>query len=516
MHNHHSLLQALCRHLPQKLKNTRVSSCYSQEKDELLLQFDGSNKLFFIRAHLTGEFSCLSFPADPRRARKNSVDLFPELVGKFFLDAESIPYDRSFVLHFSDSYSLLFKMHGNQANLLLFFKMKCISLFKKNLKEDWKVTLDNLKQTVEWDLPTFLSQKENLQGYYRFFGKRVWQYLEGQQFSLKEPEEQWKLMIRMKHELENPTYYIFENSHLPFFSLLPFPENHRLFDDPISALTDFFSTYIHRHSLAKEKDKAQAYCQGQLKGRVDYLKKLQKRLQTLAHGSQYKTWADLIMANLTSIGPGVKKIVLPSFYNPEEAVEIPLKRSLSPQLTAQLYYSKAKSQHKEKDHLEGLIRLKKNEISTLTRQLSQLESLEDLKSVRKWVETEKLYPIQQQKALSLPYREVEFDGFKIWIGKNARQNDELTLKFGFKNDLWFHAKDVPGSHVLLKYQSGKIFPRHIMERAAQLAAFYSKRKNESLCPVSMTHKKYVRKRKGDPPGMVVVEREEVLMVRPLP
>ena len=116
--------------------------------------------------------------------------------------------------------------------------------------------------------------------------------------------------------------------------------------------------------------------------------------------------------------------------------------------------------------------------------------------------------------LTLPYHEFEFKGFKIWVGKNAISNDELTQKYSFKEDLWLHAKDVAGSHVLIKYRAAKPFPKDVIERAASLAAYYSKRKNESLCPVTVTPKKFVRKRKGDPVGAVVVEREEVLLVTP--
>ena len=114
----------------------------------------------------------------------------------------------------------------------------------------------------------------------------------------------------------------------------------------------------------------------------------------------------------------------------------------------------------------------------------------------------------------MPYFEFEFKGFKIWVGKNAESNDQLTLKHSYKEDLWLHAKDVPGSHVIIKHQSGKPFPKDVIERAAQLAAYNSKRKTETLCPVAFTPKKYVRKRKGDPAGAVVVEREDVIMVEP--
>ena len=71
-----------------------------------------------------------------------------------------------------------------------------------------------------------------------------------------------------------------------------------------------------------------------------------------------------------------------------------------------------------------------------------------------------------------------------------------------------------GSHVLIKHQAGKVIPKPVIERAAKLAAWYSKRKSDTLCPVTVTPKKYVRKRKGDPAGAVVVERETVMLVEP--
>jgi predicted ribosome quality control (RQC) complex YloA/Tae2 family protein len=102
----------------------------------------------------------------------------------------------------------------------------------------------------------------------------------------------------------------------------------------------------------------------------------------------------------------------------------------------------------------------------------------------------------------------------VLVGNNARQNDLLTLKFAKKEDLFFHAKDVTGSHVILKQVSGRSIPKTTLEKTAALAAYYSKRKTDTLCPVGYTAKKYVRKPKGSPPGLVLVEREKVLLVKP--
>jgi predicted ribosome quality control (RQC) complex YloA/Tae2 family protein len=121
---------------------------------------------------------------------------------------------------------------------------------------------------------------------------------------------------------------------------------------------------------------------------------------------------------------------------------------------------------------------------------------------------------EKERKETMPYHEHTFGGFRILVGKNAAANDQLTLHHTYKEDLWLHAKDVAGSHVVIKHQSGKSFPKDVIEYAAALAAFHSKRKNESLCPVAVTPAKYVRKRKGDLPGAVVVQREDVMMVVP--
>jgi len=87
-------------------------------------------------------------------------------------------------------------------------------------------------------------------------------------------------------------------------------------------------------------------------------------------------------------------------------------------------------------------------------------------------------------------------------------------EYGYKDDLWLHAKDVSGSHVLIKYQAGKSFPRPVIEKAGQLAAYYSKNRHSTVCPVIYTEKKYVRKLKGAPPGTVRVEKESILFSNP--
>jgi len=140
----------------------------------------------------------------------------------------------------------------------------------------------------------------------------------------------------------------------------------------------------------------------------------------------------------------------------------------------------------------------------------------DLISDYKQLQAIELKYQKEEKAVEeiFPFKRYQVNGFEIWVGRNAANNELLTLKYAHKDDLWLHARNVPGSHVIIKYQSNKPFPQDVVEKAAALSAYYSTLKNDSLCPVSYTQKKFVRKFKGGALGTMKMEREDVIMVVP--
>jgi predicted ribosome quality control (RQC) complex YloA/Tae2 family protein len=297
-------------------------------------------------------------------------------------------------------------------------------------------------------------------------------------------------------------------------SLLPIGTTLKQKNNPIDAANEFFYSFTNLSARAVEKNKLSSQLASKIQANKNYIIKNKGRLDELLATHSYKAWADLIMANLHSIPPNSKRVELNNFYNDNIPTEIKLRPELTPQKNAEAYYRKSKNQQIEIDKLNEGIRSKEKEILALENQLAEIEQTDDLKKLKNF--SSKFLTKQVDKKTSpLPYREYVFKNYKIWVGRDAQRNDELTLKFSFKEDLWLHAKDVSGSHVLIKHQAGKNFPKDVIEYAAQLAAFHSKRKTETLCPVAYTPKKFVRKRKGDPAGLVVVEREEVIMVEPL-
>lgn len=516
MHNNFYFLRQLSAELGKKIKGSVVSECFSQNKDELIIRFETNSKPFFIKASLLSNFCCLSFPADFNRARKNSVDLFSELIGQRVSDIRQYENERCFSVLFSDNYNLLFKLHGNRANLILFHNGKSIALFRHHLITDQEIDVDKLNKHIDFSKEAFLKNLHRLKQHYFTFGKVIWQYLDNQHFNTLPIEEQWNLLMGLLQQLETPTFHITLIDDQLVLALVEIGQVQKQCTNPLEALHEFFTRYSISIGFQQEKQQVIAKLHTQLKNGEAYLAKTSAKLKEIEADDHYKIWADVLMANLQNMKMGMEKITLLDFYHENKPIEIKLKKEFNAQKNAEVFYRKSKNHHIEVQKLKEAIAKKKAESTTLQQYIQEITQTENLKELRNFMTSLGLTIAPTKKQVSLPYHEIEYQGFKIWIGKNAKQNDELTLHYAYKEDLWLHAKDVAGSHVLVKHQAGKKIPKDVVERAAQLAAFNSKRKNDSLCPVIHTPKKFVRKRKGDPPGSVIVEKEEVMMVEPKP
>lgn len=514
MHNNYYFLRKLSSDLGDVLVGCVVSESFSQNKDELILRFETKPKSFFIKASLHSEFCCLSFPTDFNRARKNSVDLFGDLIGQRVQHIRHYQNERCFSIGFSNSFDLLFKMHGNRSNLVLFEQNQVKSVFRNHLTSDLDITLSTLDKEIDWSEEAFIKHIDNLKQHYFTFGKIIWNYLDSNGFAIKTPSNRYTEIQNVLSELDKPTYYLTALKNKLALSLVPVGNVLTVHNHAIAALNEFFTQHSVLGSLLQEKQTALSKLTTLKKNTESYLAKTQLKLKEIEADDHYKQWADLIMANLNQITPGMEKITLPDFYQNQKPVEIKLKRDLSAQKNAEVYYRKSKNHHIEVEKLKEAIERKQLEKIKLESHINQISEASDLKATRNLVSEIKLKQGLGNQKVTLPYHEIEFKGYKILIGKNSKSNDELTQKYTYKEDLWLHAKDVPGSHVVVKYQSGKNFPKEVIERAAQVAAFNSKRKTDTLCPVIYTPKKNVRKRKGDPPGTVIVEREKVIMVQP--
>lgn len=513
MHFNYYFLQQLTQELAALITPGVVSECFSQNKEELVLRIEIRDRSFFIKAALQPSFSCLSFPATFNRARKNSIDLFPECIGRQVMGIRQFENERSFALLLSDDYQLVFKLHGNRSNILLFHSKKVVSLFRKNIVADVTLDIDTMDRSIDWSESAFQARLHQLTAHYFTFGKVVWSALKQQGFFDWDPTRQWQTIRETKTHLENPSFFIVVENDTVLLSLLPVGEIIKKETSPIAAINFFYYEYLQRSSFNREKSHEFNRLTKIISAAENYIAKTKAKLQEVETDRHYKVWADVLMASLHVVKAGVEKVELLDFYS-NKPIEIKLKRELSAQKNAEVFYRKAKNQEIEIVSLQKAIAQKEAEKAAAALALQRLNEISSLKELRTNTEKQQQQNSKKEIAHQLPYHEFIHHGFAIWVGKNAQANDQLTLKHSYREDLWLHAKDVPGSHVLIKYQAGKAFPADVIERAAQLAAYNSKRKNEALTPVIYTPKKYVRKRKGDPAGAVIVEKEKVLLVEP--
>ncbi len=514
MHLNYYFLRFLSEELGERLVGFELSECYLQNRFECILAFHNTREEFYIKLNLYREFTCLSFPDQFFKSKKGTYALFRELNGLKVQQVIQHENDRSFHLVFEQSLSLMFKLHGSRSNLILFHHTHCIDLLNKNLLPDREIDLGNVGKKIRQDQEHFIQTQGDLLALYPAFDKDIREELTRQNYAHKSLQEQWPVLSEMMGILNRKEFFIVEQQgiRLTFFNQGKLLAHS---DRAIEAANYFEHLAGKEFYFGNEKQEAVHYLHQKIKKTQAYLDMLvQKQMELSAH-TRYDEIANIIMANLYQIPPYSEKAELLNFYTGVPVV-IKLKKELSPQKNAENYYRKAKNQKLEIAEMERNTGQKREEVNRLRQQLETVERCEELKMLRKYLKEQDILQEKntREKEQQQLFRRFEIDGFEVLIGKSAKNNDLLTQKYSFKEDLWLHARDVAGSHVLIKYKAGKKFPKQVVEKAAQLAAYYSKRKTDSLCPVIVTPKKYVRKPKGAQDGQVLVDREEVLLVRP--
>ncbi|WP_439879863.1 NFACT RNA binding domain-containing protein [Pontibacter sp. MBLB2868] len=515
MHQNYYFLKQLTQALQQRLTGKQVLTTFSQNKDELVIGFGNVKDEFYIRALLSPHFTSLSFPETFNRARANSVDLMEAMQGKYVEGVVQHLNERSFYLQLTDDMQLLFKLFGNRSNIILYQHNQALDLFQNKFSADAALDPQQMDRPLQQNFEAFAAANGNLRKIYPTFGDLPAIYLEQLQYDQLPIREKWELVQNMLDLLEAPEqFYITRVQGKLRLSLLPVGDVVHTLKDPLEALNAYTRYYLSETGFDRQYHQAKQQLERKLLVTQTVLEQAGAKLTELQHDRSYSQTADVIMANLTNIPARAKEVTLYDFYTDQNRRYI-LKESETPQKFAERLYRKAKNQHLEVKQLEEKVERKLEEVILLEDALKALSDATDLKQLKVFLrDCAHLLSGKQQAQQEIPFRVFEAEGFKILVGKSAKNNDVLTQRHTYKEDLWLHAKDVSGSHVVIKHQAGKTIPVTVLEKAAQLAAYYSKRKNDSLCPVLYTPKKWVRKPKGSAPGSVVVEREKVMLVKP--
>ncbi|MBM6742924.1 NFACT family protein [Drancourtella massiliensis] len=222
----------------------------------------------------------------------------------------------------------------------------------------------------------------------------------------------------------------------------------------------------------------------------------------------YKVYGELLQTYGYQAEPEAKELEALNYYT-NEMIRIPLDPTKTPLENAKRYFEKYNKMKRTYEALSHLIVETRDEISYLESVSNALDiarTEDDLAQVKEELTqsgyVRRKFTKRKEKFKSMPLHYISSDGYDMYVGKNNFQNEELTFSFASGNDWWFHAKKVPGSHVIVKSQ-GEDMPDRVFEEAGKLAAFYSKNNGSEKVEVDYVEKKHVKKVKGQKPGFVI-------------
>ena len=232
----------------------------------------------------------------------------------------------------------------------------------------------------------------------------------------------------------------------------------------------------------------------------------------------YRIYGELLNTYGYGVEPGAKSMEALNYYT-NEMITIPLDPTLSTTENAKKYFDKYAKLKRTYEALSELTKEVKQEIDHLESISTSLDIAlkeEDLVQIKEELISSGFIRrkgnAKKEKITSKPFHYISSDGFHMYVGKNNFQNDELTFKFATGNDWWFHAKGMPGSHVIVKLDGADELPDRTFEEAGRLAAYYSKGREQEKVEIDYIQKKHIKKPAGAAPGFVVYYTNYSLMI----
>ncbi len=289
------------------------------------------------------------------------------------------------------------------------------------------------------------------------------------------------------------------------------------FEDYNSALQFYISSNhksINKSDLTKELS---SYFEKELTSLSNKLNKLSNRIEEGSKEQLYSNFGSILLANIYSIKKGMQEISLYDFNG--QPIIIKLDPKLNAKQNIDRYFEKSRDEkvnYKKSTELFILTKEKYDYLINENNVFSQLENIDEIETFYKKIIPKKENIIKMDTGLKFKYWHYLIDElYNVYVGRDSKSNDYLSIKFAKQNDYWFHARGLPGSHVVLRVDNVKEgVPKPIIKKAASLAAYHSKAKTAGTAPVSYTFAKFVYKKKGMPPGKVILTKENTLLVKP--
>lgn len=528
--------------LKDKLSNGRINKIYQPSPYEivLLLRANRQNyKLFFsihpmqARYHLTKETFF-----NPEMAPNFCMVLRKHLEGALLKDIQQVGLDRISTFIFANHdelgdsklYHLTVELMGKHSNLFLIHPQSNVIIDCLKHIPTTKNGYRAIRPNAYYQLPPYqqkvnvfaLSNTEieticqtldttDLQQTFQGIGAstRHW-LLRGH--SVLQGEQLAKRLIALKNEPHQAT--------LCQHNFLPIAIDQGKIFPTLSELLDVF--YAEKSKFERVQQLSgnliaqlkQVHQKNELK-----LAKLQQEQVQAQQADSLRIKGELLTTYAFQVEKGSNTITLPNYYDNEAPIQISLDTTKSATQNAQSYFKKYQKQKQALTYLTEQIDKAQQENAYLDSVLVQIQlaETEDLLAIREelvamgYVKVKQRMKRKQQAVKLKPLIFQTSDGVRILVGRNNLQNDELTLKTAKKDDIWLHAKDIPGSHVIIQHHDPS---EETLIEGAMIAAYYSKYQQSANIPVDYVAIKHIKKPNGAKPGFVIYENQKTLYVSP--
>lgn len=510
------------------LSGAEVDEIYSQEKNSLLISIPTDENPFrhlFISTNPSLPF--LVIKNDHRKAKKNIVQL-NVLDRTERIEKVEISKNDRLIRITLENLEIIFSIMGGRTNIYFIRESEIVDELRKS-KGDSEILervatsefkSENLFHEIDESLFVgFDSQR--IKKEYSFIPKEIilemkYRYAEGNSYE--------ELFHQLLKELYSGKIKVFEHVAEEKIRFVPrsfrtFQSSEEIaFDDCNSAISKFLQKHYRFDRINKLKKEISKQLFKELERTANKLNNLKGRIEKGERSNEYYNYGNLLLANrhLLSKGMDVAKVI---DYVTNNEVTIKLNPKNTPQQSIDFYFEKAKDEKinfKISEQLFEGTEKKYNRLKEIERGFESANSVDDYSEIKSRLKISDKKKEKKKVTDGAKLRELLIEGkYKVLVGRDSKSNDMLSIKIAKQNDYWFHARGLPGSHVVLRVEDTKVgVPKNIIKNAAQIAAFYSKAKTAGTAPVSYTLAKFVRKKKGMEPGKVMVEKEKVLLVRP--
>lgn len=531
----------LIKEIKEKILRYKLTKIFQYDRVSFSLFFGKNNLIFQVKDNSTIFY--LKDEKDPNTdfQSKFLLSLKKYLQNSILINIRQEGFDRIVYFDFEklnqfgdvEKYTLIIEIMGKASNIFLTSKNKILSaLYFTSIDVGNRVIMTGAKYTLPFEekkiSPIYLEAEnfpfetesfmEKIEGVGRAFALECSQdYDTFKKYLFSYKPVMYEILNRGKIQ-KVLTYNEFSEFSQKENKNLESENGRKYFETLNDGLNDYFKTTITSNVISEKKKNLLKYVDSQIKKFKKIEKNIKVDLKKNENFENYKNIGDILAANMHQIKYGIKKVTVFDFYNNQQ-ITINLDPLLSPNDNLNFYYNKYNKGKRTISALNSRFLDIQNEIKYFEEIKMFIEKENDFIGIEE-IENElnltnngnksknkiKLNKPKKRDLLSFDY-----NGFQIFVGRNNKENEEISFSKGQPNDIWLHIKDIPGSHVLI-LRNNQELPNDVLLHAANLACEYSKAKKGDKVTVDYCERKFVKKIKNSNPGNVIYTNFHSLLI----